>query len=68
MTLIEPGAVTTELQGHNRDEIREMMAQRFEGVTPLEADDIARAVLYAIGQPDHVAVNEVLVRPTGQVG
>jgi len=68
VTLIEPGAVTTELQGHNRDEIREMMAQRFEGVTPLESGDIARAVLYAIGQPDHVAVNEVLVRPSTQPG
>ena len=68
VTLIEPGAVTTELQGHNRDEIQKMMAQRFEGVTPLEAQDIARAILYAIGQPDHVAVNEVLVRPTRQLG
>ena len=66
VTLIEPGAVTTELQGHNLEEIRKMMAERFEGVTPLEAGDIARAVLYAIGQPDHVAINEVLVRPTRQ--
>jgi NADP-dependent 3-hydroxy acid dehydrogenase YdfG len=68
VTLIEPGAVTTELQGHNRDEIQKMMAQRFEGVTPLEAQDIARAILYAIGQPEHVAVNEVLVRPSSQPG
>ena len=33
---------------------------------PLEAEDIARAILYAVGEPDHVAVNEVLVRPAGQ--
>jgi NADP-dependent 3-hydroxy acid dehydrogenase YdfG len=44
------------------------MAKRFEGVTPLGAEDIARAVLYAIGQPPHVSVNEVLVRPTTQAG
>jgi NADP-dependent 3-hydroxy acid dehydrogenase YdfG len=68
VTLIEPGAVTTELQGHNRDEIQKVMAQRFEGITPLVAEDIARAILYAIGQPEHVAVNEVLVRPSSQPG
>ena len=32
----------------------------------LEADDIARAVLWAVSQPAHVDVNEILVRPTGQ--
>ena len=39
----------------------------FAGVEPLQAEDIARAVVYAIGQPPNVAVNEVLVRPAGQV-
>ncbi len=33
---------------------------------PLAADDVARAVLYAVSQPSHVDVNEVLVRPTAQ--
>ena len=32
----------------------------------LEADDIAGAIVYAVSQPKHVAINEVLVRPTGQ--
>jgi clavulanate-9-aldehyde reductase len=68
VTLVEPGAVDTELAGHNRDEVLAQIKQRFDGVRRLESEDIARAVLYAIGQPDHVAVNEVLVRPTGQVG
>ena len=63
VTLVEPGAVDTELAGHNRDEVLDQIKQRFEGVKRLEAEDIARAVLYAIGQPDHVAINEVLVRP-----
>jgi len=66
VTLIEPGAVATELPGHNRAEVLEQMAKRFAGVTPLEADDIAGAVLYAIGQPPNVSINEVLVRPSGQ--
>ena len=68
VTLIEPGAVATELPGHNREEVLEQMAKRFAGVTPLSADDIADAVLYAIAQPPNVSVNEVLVRPSGQVG
>ena len=33
----------------------------------LEPDDVARAVMYAVGQPPHVDVNEILVRPVGQV-
>jgi len=68
VTLIEPGAVATELPGHNRPEVLEQMAKRFAGVTPLTAEDIAGAVLYAIGQPPNVSVNEVLVRPSGQAG
>ena len=33
---------------------------------PLEAEDVARAVLYALEQPPHVDINEILVRPTAQ--
>ncbi len=67
VTLIEPGAVATELPGHNRPEVLEQMAKAFQGVTPLASEDIAEAILYAIGQPANVSVNEVLVRPSGQV-
>jgi NADP-dependent 3-hydroxy acid dehydrogenase YdfG len=55
MTLIEPGMVDTPFF----DERPPM-----EGA--LEAGDIARAVIYAVSQPDHVDVNEVLVRPVRQ--
>ncbi len=68
VTLIEPGAVATELPMHNRPEVLEQMAKRFAGVTPLESKDIANAILYAIGQPPNVSINEVLVRPSGQAG
>jgi clavulanate-9-aldehyde reducatase len=67
VTLIEPGAVATELPGHNRPEVQDAIAKTFEGVTPLEAEDIADTILFAIGQPENVAVNELLVRPAGQV-
>jgi NADP-dependent 3-hydroxy acid dehydrogenase YdfG len=68
VTIVEPGAVATELPGHNRPEILEQMAKRFQGVTPLAVEDIANSVLYAIGQPANVSVNEVLIRPSGQMG
>ena len=68
VTLVEPGAVATELAGHNRPPVLEQMAKNFQGVTPLESEDIAGAVLYAIGQPPNVSVNEVLIRPSGQTG
>jgi NADP-dependent 3-hydroxy acid dehydrogenase YdfG len=68
VTLIEPGAVATELVFHNSQQALEQMAKRFEGVTPLAAEDIANAVLYAISQPENVSVNEVLVRPRAQTG
>ena len=38
------------------------------GDRALDADDVARAVIYALDQPDSVDVNEILVRPSGQSG
>ncbi|MCW2983829.1 MAG: family oxidoreductase [Conexibacter sp.] len=52
-TLIEPGMVDTPFFDN-------------PGEGRLEADDIARAVLYAVTQPPHVDVNEILIRPTAQ--
>jgi NADP-dependent 3-hydroxy acid dehydrogenase YdfG len=66
VTLIEPGAVATELAEHNRPEVLEQLRKRFGGITRLSAEDIAGAILYAIGQPPHVSVNEMLIRPSGQ--
>jgi NADP-dependent 3-hydroxy acid dehydrogenase YdfG len=68
VTVIEPGFVATELQAHNTNPV---VVQAMENMLkeigkPLEAEDIARAILYAVGEPDHVVVNEVLVRPSGQ--
>jgi NADP-dependent 3-hydroxy acid dehydrogenase YdfG len=42
------------------------MARAFAGVKPLAAEDIADAILYAIGAPANVSVNEILIRPSGQ--
>jgi len=67
VTLVEPGAVATELPEHNRPEIQELIRGVFADVTPLDAEDIANGIIYAIGSPENVAVNELLIRPAGQV-
>ncbi len=66
VTIVEPGATTTELAFHNRPEILEGMAQTFGNIELLGAEDIAHAVRYVVTQPRRVAVNEILVRPTEQ--
>ena len=63
---IEPGAVATELSTHNRPEIRETIQETFAGVERMQPDDIARAIVYMVTQPRHLAVNEILIRPTEQ--
>jgi NADP-dependent 3-hydroxy acid dehydrogenase YdfG len=65
VSLVEPGAVATELVSHNRPEIREQMAGRddFERMVP---EDIAEAIAYIVTRPWRMAVNEMLIRPTEQ--
>jgi NADP-dependent 3-hydroxy acid dehydrogenase YdfG len=54
VTLIEPGMTDTDFF-ESKPKIR-----------ALEAEDVARAVLYAVEQPEHVDVNEILIRPSAQ--
>jgi NADP-dependent 3-hydroxy acid dehydrogenase YdfG len=65
VSLVEPGAVATELVSHNRPEIREAMAagDDFEKMVP---EDIADAIAFVVTRPWRVAINEVLIRPTEQ--
>ena len=57
VTLIEPGMVDTPF-----------FDQRPGPERALQADDIARAAIYALSQPEHVDLNEILIRPTAQPG
>jgi NADP-dependent 3-hydroxy acid dehydrogenase YdfG len=66
VSLVEPGATLTELFSHNRPEIQEMMSRRLGGFQRLQASDIAEAIEYIVTRPGYAAVNEVMVRPTGQ--
>ena len=68
VTIIEPGYVETELQGHNEGNpiVMEAMEKTRQQLDPLQASDIADAILHALTRPQHVAINEVLIRPTKQ--
>ena len=67
ISLVEPGAVETELRSHiTQPEAKAAAQKHAQGMRSLQPEDIARAILYVVTQPPHVAVNEVLVRPTDQ--
>ena len=68
VTCVEPGFVDTELQGHNENPMVLEQIEKMREATGkvLEAVDIANAVVYALAQPKHVSINEILVRPSGQ--
>jgi NADP-dependent 3-hydroxy acid dehydrogenase YdfG len=66
ITIVEPGAVATELTEHITDEeVREGLKQR--NIEPLQSEDVANAIAYAVSQPQRVSVNEILIRPTQQM-
>jgi NADP-dependent 3-hydroxy acid dehydrogenase YdfG len=64
-SLIEPGATESELVTHVREEVRNQLAANV--AQTLRAEDVADAILYIVTRPRHVAINEILVRPTEQV-
>ncbi|MEO7084560.1 MAG: SDR family NAD(P)-dependent oxidoreductase [Gemmatimonadaceae bacterium] len=66
VSIVEPGAVSTELTEHLRPEIREQIAPMFANTERLESEDIADAIAYIVTRPRRMAVNEMLVRPTEQ--
>lgn len=67
ITVIEPGAVATELTNHITDATAKKSTEDWvNSIKPLQSEDIAAAILYAVTQPEHVSVNEILIRPTEQ--
>jgi NADP-dependent 3-hydroxy acid dehydrogenase YdfG len=67
VTMVEPGAVETELPDHITDEeAREGLSAMLERLEPLHAEDIANAIAYVVTQPERVSINEILIRPSQQ--
>jgi clavulanate-9-aldehyde reducatase len=68
VTVVAPGFVETELQGHNTEPVvvQAMDKARDQIGEVLKPEDIADSILYAVTRPPHVCLNEVVVRPTRQ--
>ena len=66
VTVVEPGAVATELTDHITDEDARGDVSGLHQLDILHSEDIAAAVVYAVTQPERVSVNEILIRPTQQ--
>jgi NADP-dependent 3-hydroxy acid dehydrogenase YdfG len=68
VTIVAPGFVDTELQGHNTNPlVRQVMQRSREQIGEvLNAEDVAEAIVHAITRPPHVSINEILVRPARQ--
>lgn len=67
VTIIEPGMVNTEINDNITDSIaKQRSEERRKSITPLESEDVAAAIVYAVTQPPRVNVNEILIRPTTQ--
>jgi len=64
VSLVEPGETATELREQNRPEVQAKLPPRSEH--PLQAADVADAIAYVVTRPGHVAINELLIRPTQQ--
>lgn len=67
VTIVEPGLVATELRDHIPDpKVQAMLNAWADSIRQLQPEDVAAAICYAISQPPHVNVNEILMRPTDQ--
>lgn len=68
VTIIEPGLVDTEINDQYIDDpiVKQRSEERRKTVTPLQSEDVAAAIVYAVTQPPRVNVNEILIRPTEQ--
>ena len=66
VTVIEPGAVATELTDHITHPAAKQGAEQFYEQVAITAQDIAEVIAFAVTRPHRVALNEILIRPTAQ--
>jgi NADP-dependent 3-hydroxy acid dehydrogenase YdfG len=64
--VIEPGAVATELVHHITHAESKQLVERMYDEVAITAEDIAEIIAFAVGRPQRVCLNEILVRPTAQ--
>jgi NADP-dependent 3-hydroxy acid dehydrogenase YdfG len=66
VSVLEPGAVETELMTHNRPEIQDRHQTRFAQTQKMAAADIAETIAFVVTRPWYMSVNELVIRPTEQ--
>ncbi|CCK24836.1 short-chain dehydrogenase/reductase SDR [Streptomyces davaonensis JCM 4913] len=66
VSVVEPGSVDTELRTHNSEVVQQLLNAGLGDIERLQSEDIADTVGYIVTRPRHVAVAELLVRPTEQ--
>jgi NADP-dependent 3-hydroxy acid dehydrogenase YdfG len=67
VTVIEPGVAETELREHVANPAAKTAVETWaQSMRQLQSVDIANAIFYAVSQPPHVCINEILMRPTDQ--
>ncbi len=67
VTEVDPGMVDTEFSLVRFDGDAARAAAVYQGLTPLSADDVADAILWAVTRPAHVNVDQIVIKPTAQV-
>ena len=66
VTLIEPGAVATELTDHITDAAAKEAAEKMYDELAITAQDVAEVIAFAVTRPHRMTLNEILIRPTAQ--
>lgn len=66
LTEVAPGMVETEFSVVRFDGDEDAAAKVYEGMTPLTAEDVGEAIRWAVAQPSHVNVDEIVIRPRDQ--
>lgn len=68
VTVIEPGAVATELTDHITDPRSKKNSEEFYAQLAITAEDVAEVIAFAVTRPRRMTLNEILLRPTAQPG
>lgn len=66
VSLVEPGLTDTELADHIRPEVLEPMRPVIAAMPKMQSEDVAAAIAFSVTRPAHVAISELLIRPTAQ--
>ena len=68
VTIIEPGAVATELTDHITNPTAKQTSEQLYAQSAITVEDVAEVIAFAVTRPRRMTLNEILLRPTAQPG